>query len=46
MISEIETGTNKLSLSATLIKERPMRPKPWIAILAMMFSFRRGSGVI
>ena len=28
LISEMDTGTNKLSLSATLINDRPMRPKP------------------
>ena len=39
LMSEMDTGTNNLSLSATLIKDRPMRPKPCIAILGMTSSF-------
>ena len=35
-MSEIETGTNNPSFSATFINDRPMRPNPWMAILLMM----------
>ena len=36
LMSEMETGTNSPSFSATFINDRPMRPNPWMAILLMM----------
>ena len=36
LMSEMETGTNNPSFSATFISDRPMRPNPWMAILLMM----------
>ena len=36
LMSEMETGTNNPSFSATFINDRPMRPNPWMAILLMM----------
>ena len=35
-MSEMETGTNSPSFSATFINDRPMRPNPWMAILLMI----------